>query len=242
MHVGTKDLHQTTAAQDAIGPDCVAVLPFTNVRGDANTDYLSDGITESLIGNLAHVPQLKVRSRDSVFRYKGKDVDVPTAGSNLRVSVLVSGRVMAQGDTIEISAELTDVRDNTEIWGHRYTGKRADIILLQQQMAGDLAGKLRSTLSTAVKEQVTNQGTQDAEAYSLYLKGRYGWNNRTYDELEKAISYFNRAIDKDPEYALAYSGLADVHSVLPNYGGTPGEDFSKSNAAARKALEFRVDA
>jgi adenylate cyclase len=238
LHVGTEDLHQTTAAQDAFGPDCVAVLPFTNVRGDANTDYLSDGITESLIGNLAHVPQLKVRSRDSVFRYKGKDVDVPTAGSNLRVSVLVSGRVMAQGDTIEISAELTDVRDNTEIWGHRYTGKRADIILLQQQMAGDLAGKLRSTLSTAVKEQVTNQGTQDAEAYSLYLKGRYGWNNRTYDELEKAISYFNRAIDKDPEYALAYSGLADVYSVLPNYGGTPGEDFSKSNAAARKALEL----
>jgi len=238
--VRTKDLPQTTAsAQNAyFGPDSVAVLPFTNVRGDANTDYLSDGITESLIGSLAHVPQLKVRSRDSVFRYKGKDVDVQTAGRNLGVSVLVSGRVMAQGDTVEMSAELTDVRDNTEIWGHRYTGKRADIILLQQRMASDIAGRLRSTLSTADREQVTNQGTQDVEAYSLYLKGRYAWNNRTYSELAKAISYFNRAIAKDPEYALAYSGLADVYSVLPNYGGNPSEDFSKSNGAARKALEL----
>jgi adenylate cyclase len=234
--VRTKDLHPATAG--TFGPDSVAVLPFTNVRGNASTDYLSDGITESLIGNLAHVPQLKVRSRDSVFRYKGKDVDVQTAGRNLGVSVLVSGRVMAQGDSIEISAELTDVRDNTEIWGRRYTGKRADIISLQQRIAGDIAGKLRSTLSTADREQVANQGTQDAEAYSLYLKGRYAWNNRTYSELAKALSYFNRAIDKDPEYALAYSGLADVYSVLPNFGGNPSENFSRSNSAARKALEL----
>ena len=219
-------------------PDSVAVLPFTNVRGDAATDYLSDGITESLIGNLAHLPQLKVRSRDSVFRYKGKDIDVQTAGSNLGVSVLVSGRVLAQRDALEISAELTDVRDNTEVWGHRYTGKRANLISLQQQMAGDIAGILRSTLSTADRQQVTNPGTHDADAYSLYLKGRYAWNNRTYGELEKAISYFNQAIEKDPEYALAYSALADVYSVLPNYGGNQSEDFPKSNAAARKALEL----
>ena len=235
--VGTKDIQQT-ATGAYFGPDSIAVLPFTNVAKNAKTDYLSDGITESLIGNLAHVPQLKVRSRDSVFRYKGKDVDVQTAGRNLGVSVLVSGRVMAQGDSIEISAELTNIRDNTEIWGHRYTGKRADVIFLQQRMAGDIAGKLRSTLSPADREQVANQGTQDAEAYSLYLKGRYAWNNRTYSELEKAISYFNQAIAKDPGYALAYSALADVYSVLPNYGGTPSEDFPKSNGAARKALEL----
>ena len=233
------DLHQaTTDTQDSFGPDSVAVLPFTNVRGDANTDYLSDGVTESLIGSLAHLPQLKVRSRDSVFRYKGKDVDVETAGRNLSVSVLVSGRVMVQRESIEISAELTDVRNNTELWGHRYTGKRADIISLQQQMAGDIAGRLRSTLSPADKEQVTNQGTQDAQAYSLYLKGRYAWNNRTRPELEKAISYFNQAIAKDPGYALAYSGLADIYSVLPNFEGNPAEDFARSNGAARKALEL----
>ena len=227
---GALDLHT--------GPDSVAVLPFTNIRGDANAEYLSDGITESLIGNLAHLPQLKVRSRDSVFRYKGKDIDVQKAGNNLGVSVLVSGRVMAQRDSIEISAEMTDVRNNTEIWGHRYTGKRADLVSLQQQMAGDIAGKLRSTLSSADRQQVTNQGTQNAEAYALYLKGRYAWNNRTYDELEKAISFFNQALVKDPDYALAYSGLADVYSVLPNYDANPNEEFPKSNAAARKALEL----
>jgi TolB-like protein len=234
------DLRQTarSAVDPLLGPDSVAVLPFTNVRGDASTDYLSDGITESLIGSLAHLPQLKVRSRDSVFRFKGKDIDVQTVGNNLGVSVLVSGRVMVQRDTIEISAELTKVRDNTEIWGHRYTGKRADLVSLQQQMAGDIAGNLRSTLSPADRQQVANQGTQDAAAYALYLKGRYAWNTRTLGNLQKAISYFNQAIEKDPEYALAYSGLADVYSVLPNYGGNQSEDFPKSNAAARKALEL----
>ena len=131
-----------------LGPDSVAVLPFTNERGDANSDYLSDGIAESLIGSLARAPQLKVRSRDSAFRYRGKDVDVHTIGDNLGVSVVVSGRVAQHGGTIEINTELTDVRDNTEIWGHRYTGKRADLISLQQQMAVDIAGQLRSKLSS----------------------------------------------------------------------------------------------
>jgi len=221
-----------------LGPDSIAVLPFTNERGDANTDYLSDGITESLIGNLAHIPQLKVRSRDSVFRYKGKDVEVRTAGSNLGVLAVVSGRVMLRGDTVEISTELTDVRDNTEIWGHRYTGKSANLISLQQQIAGDIAGKLRATLSPAAKQQVVNQGTQDAKAYSLYLKGRYAWNKRTRTALETAVSYFNQAIAEDPEYALAYSGLADTYSVLPFFGTNPNENYAKSNAAARRALQL----
>jgi TolB-like protein len=221
-----------------LGPESIAVLPFTNVRRDASTDYLSDGITESLIGNLARVPQLKVRSRDSAFRYKGKDLDVRTIGNNLGVSAVVSGRVMLQGDTIEISTELTDVRDNTEIWGHRYTGKSANLISMQQQIAGDIAGKLRAKLSSAERLHVIRQGTQNPEAYELYLKGRYAWNNRTYSELEKAISDFNQAILKDPAYALAYSGLADAYAVLPNYGGNQNEDFPKSNAAARKALEL----
>ncbi len=223
-----------------LGPDSIAVLPFTNERGNANTDYLSDGITESLIGNLAHVPQLKVRSRDSVFRYKGKDIEVRTAGSNLGVLVVVSGRVLLHGDSIDISTELTDVRDNTEIWGHRYTGKSANLISLQQQIASDIAGRLRSTLSAAARQQVINQGTKDAQAYSLYLKGRYAWNQRTYADLQTAVSYFNQAIAQDPEYALAYSGLADAYSVMPFFGGNPNEDYAKSNTAARRALQ--VDA
>jgi len=218
--------------------DSVAVLPFTNGGGDANTDYLSDGITESLIDNLAHVPQLKVKSRNSVFRYKGKDVDVPKVGSDLGVSALVIGRVVPQADSIEVSAELTDVRDNTEIWGQHYSGKNADIISLQQPIAGDIAEKLRSKLSTSERQQVTKQGTQNPEAYELYLKGRYTWNRRTPSNIATAISYFNQAIAKDPGYALAYSGLADAYGILPFYGGTPSEAFPKSNAAARKALEL----
>ena len=214
------------------------MLPFANVTGDSSTDYLSDGITESLMANLTHVPELKVKSRGSVFRYKGKDVDVQKVGDELGVSALVSGRVTPHGDNVEVSAELTDVRDNTEIWGQHYSGKTADIISLQQQIAGEIAEKLRSKLSTSEKQQVTKQGTQNPEAYELYLKGRYSWNKRTPSDIAAAISYFNQAIAKDPGYALAYSGLADAYTVLPTYGGTPSESYAKSNAAARKSLEL----
>jgi len=179
-----------------------------------------------------------VKSRNSVFRYKGKDVDVPKVGNDLGVSALVIGRVVPRGDSIEVSAELTDVRDNTEIWGQHYSGMSAEIISLQQQIAGDLAEKLRSKLSTSEKQQVTKQGTQNPQAYELYLRGRYAWNKRTAADLETAISYFNQAIAKDPGYALAYSGLADAYGILASYGGTRSEVLPKSNAAARKALEL----
>jgi eukaryotic-like serine/threonine-protein kinase len=218
--------------------DSIAVLPFTNMGGDANTDYLSDGITESLIGSLVHVPELKVKSRNSVFRYKGKDVDVQKVGNDLGVSALVSGRVVPRGDSIEVSAELVDVRDNTEIWGQHYSGKSADIISLQQQIAGDIADRLHANLSNSEKRQVTKQGTQNPEAYELYLKGRYYWNKRTASDIATAISYFNQAIAKDSGYALAYSGLADAYAVLPGYGSASSEYFPKSSAAARKALEL----
>jgi TolB-like protein/predicted Ser/Thr protein kinase len=218
--------------------DSIAVLPFTNGGGDANTDYLSDGLTESLIGSLAHVPDLKVKSRSSVFRYKGKDVDVQKVGSELGVSALVSGRVTPRGENIEVSAELTDIRDNTELWGQRYDGKSADIISLQQQIAGDIAATLRSQLSSSQKQQVTKQDTQNPEAYELYLKGRYEWNKRTIPGIDAAISFFNQSIAKDPRYALAYAGLADAYSVLSYYGSAPNETYPKSNAAARKALEL----
>jgi len=232
--VGTWYLRSGRTAQI----DSLAVLPFTNGGGDANTDYLSDGITESLIGNLAHVSQLKVKSRNSVFRYKGKDVDMQKVGNDLGVAALVSGRVLPRGDDIEVSAELTDVRDNTEIWGQQYRGKSTEIMSLQQKIAGDIADKLRSKLSISEKQQVTKLGTQNPEAYEAYLKGRYSWNKRTPSDNATAISYFNQAIAKDPGYALAYSGLADAYSVFPWFGGTPSENYPKSNAAARKALEL----
>jgi eukaryotic-like serine/threonine-protein kinase len=232
--VGTWYLRSGKTAQI----DSVAVMPFTNGGGDANTDYLSDGITESLIASLTHVPQLKVKSRNSVFRYKGKEVDMQKVGNDLGVSALVSGRLTPHGDTVEVSAELTDVRDNTEIWGQHYSGKSADIISLQQQIAGDIAEKLRSKLSSSEKQQVTKQGTQNPEAYTLCLKGRYYWNKQTPSDIATAISYFNQAIAKDPGYALAYLGLADAYRSLAHIGGSSSENFPKSNAAARKALEL----
>ncbi len=218
--------------------DSLAVLPFTNQGGDATTDYLSDGITESLIDNLAHVPDLKVKSRHSVFRYKGKDVDVRQVGKDLGVAALVSGRVVPHGDNIDVSAELTNVSDNTEIWGQHYSGTTANVISLQQQIASDIAGRLRSQMSSAEKQQVTKQGTKDPEAYELYLKGRYEWNKRTPASLAAAIAYFNQAIAKDPGYAMAYLGLADAYGVLPGHAGSAAEYYSKSNTAARRALEL----
>jgi serine/threonine protein kinase/tetratricopeptide (TPR) repeat protein len=218
--------------------ESIAVIPFSTSGGNADTDLLSDGLTESLIDSLAHVPQLKVKSRNSVFRYKGKDVDVQKVGKELTVDALLTGRVVQRGDSVQVSAELTNVQDNTAIWGEQYERKASDIIALQQQIAGDIAQKLRSTLSGAEKQQVTKQGTQNPEAYQLYVKGRYYWNKRTNADLKTSISYFNQAIDKDPNYALAYAGLADAYGVLSNFGGMSADVIPKSNAAAQKALEL----
>jgi serine/threonine-protein kinase len=227
---------RTTAKTSQIGS--IAVIPFSSVGGNADTDYLSDGITESLIASLAHLPQLKVKSRNSVFRYKGKDVDLQKVGNELTVDALLTGRVVQHGDTIQVSADLTNVQDNTEIWGEQYERKASDILSLQQQIAGDIADELRSKLSGAEKQQVTKQGTQDREAYQLYVKGRYYWNKRTSADLKSAIAYFNQAIGKDPGYALAYSGLADAYGVLINYGSDPNDVTPKATAAAEKALEL----
>jgi len=218
--------------------ESIAVIPFASVGGNADTDYLSDGLTESLIASLAHLPQLKVKSRNSVFRYNGKEVDVQKVGKELTVDALLTGRVVQRGDTIQVSADLTNVQDNTEIWGEQYERKASDIISLQQQIAGDIADKLRSKLTGAEKQQFTKQGTQNPEAYQLYVKGRYYWNKRTGADIKTAISYFNQAIERDPGYALAYAGLADAYGVLDEYGGDPNDVNPKSNAAAEKALEL----
>jgi eukaryotic-like serine/threonine-protein kinase len=218
--------------------ESIAVIPFASAGGNADTEFLSDGLTESLIDSLTHVPQLKVKSRNSVFRYKGKELDVQKTGKELTVDALLTGRVVQRGDMIQVSADLTNVQDNTEIWGEHYERKASDIISLQQQIAGDIAEKLRSKLSGTQKQQVTKQGTQNPEAYQLYVKGRYYWNKRTAVDIKTAISYFNQAIDKDPSFALAYSGMADAYSVLGFYGSDPNEVIPKSNASAEKALEL----
>jgi len=218
--------------------ESIAVIPFATAGGNADTEFLSDGLRESLIASLAHVPTLKVKSRNSVFRYKGKEVDVQKVGKELTVDALITGRVVQRGDTIQVTADLTNVQDNTEIWGEHYERKASDILSLQQQIASDIAEKLRSKLTGAERQQVAKQGTQNPEAYQLYVKGRYSWNKRTGADLKTAISYFNQAIDKDPGYALAYSGLADTYAVLGSYGSDPSDVEPKAIAAANKALEL----
>jgi len=218
--------------------ESIAVIPFSGTGGSAN-DFLDDGLTESLMASLAHVPGLKVKSRNSVFRYKGKEIDVAQVGKDLTVDALLTGRIVQSGNSVRVSAELTNVHDNTEIWGSQYEGKPSEILSLQQQIAGDIAGKLRSNLSGTEKQQVSRQGTQNPEAYQLYVKARYYWNKRTTADLETALSYFNQAIDKDPNYALAYAGLSDVYTVLPDYSGiNPRDPMTQAKAAARKALEL----
>lgn len=218
--------------------DTIAVIPFTDASGDAQSDYLVDGMTESLIDGLAHLPQLKVKSRYSVFRYKGQDIDVQKIGRDLGVSALVTGQVKSRGDRFEVDAELINVGDATEVWGQHYSFKSGDIISLQHEIAGDLAAKIRANLSPSEKQHVIKQGTENPEAFELYLKGRYYWNRRTAPDIKTSITYFNQAIATDPGYALAYSGLADAYSVLSTYGGNPTETYPKSDAAARKALEL----
>jgi serine/threonine protein kinase/Flp pilus assembly protein TadD len=218
--------------------ESIAVIPFSG-NGGSDSGFLEDGVTESLMASLAHVPGLKVKSRNSVFRYKGKDIDVETVGKDLAVDALLTGRIVQRGDAVTVSAEMTNVRDNTEIWGAHYDGKVADILSLQQQIATDLAGRLRSNLSGSQKQQVSRQGTQNPDAYQLYVKARYYWNKRTPADLETALSYFNQAIDKDPSYALAYAGVADVYSVLPDYADVDARDaMPKAKAAAAKALDL----
>ena len=143
------------------------------------------------------------------------------------MDAILTGRVMQRGDAIQVTADLTNVQDNTEIWGGHYERKASDIISLQEQIAGEIAEKLRSKMSGAEKQQVTKQGTQNADAYQLYVKGRYYWNKRTQADIQTGISYFNQALDKDPGYAQAYAGIADAYVVLTAYGGDPEELYGE---------------
>jgi len=229
---------RATAAQI----DSIAVIPFSNSGdgssgGNADSDLLTDGLTESLIASLAHVPDLKVKSRSSVFRYKNKDIDIQQIGKDLTVDALLTGRVVQHGDAVQVTADLTNVQDNTEIWGEHYDGKASDILALQQQIAADIAARLRSQLSGDEKRQVSKQGTKNPEAYELYVKGRYYWNKRTTPDEETAISYFRQAIDKDPTYAQAYAGMADAYYVQA-VRVDARDVLPKSKAAAEKALEL----
>ena len=219
--------------------DSVAVLPFTNVDGDPNMDYLSDGITESLIESISHVPNLSVIARSSVFRYKGRDIDPQNVGHALGVKAVLMGRITQRGDRLLISAELVDVANNHRVWGGQYDRTLSDILQIQSDISREISEQLRIRLTGEQQKRVTRHYTEDTEAYQKYLKGRFYWNKRTGDDLKKAIDYFNEAITQDPRYALAYAGLADCYVVIPNYADVPAQEaYLKAKAAALKALEI----
>src|SRR6201997_951245 len=218
----------------------VAVLPFANASSDPNTEYLSDGITEGIIDRLSGLPNLKVISRTSAFRYKQRDIDPQKVAKELGVEALVTGRVTQRGDDLSVSAELVDAREDKQLWGEQYTRKVADAASVQQEIATAISGNLRVRLTSEDKTRLAKSPTTNPEAYQLYLRGRYHANQTTEAELRKSIEYFQQAIDKDPRYALAYAGLADSYSALG--GGwmylPPTDTLPKAKAAAEKALEL----
>jgi serine/threonine protein kinase/Tfp pilus assembly protein PilF len=217
----------------------LAVLPFVNSSKDPNSDYLSDGLTESLINNLSRIPNLAVMSRSSVFRYKGKDVDPQTVANDLKVEGVVTGRIQQHGDQLTITAELIDARNNHNLWGDQYDRNGSDALAIQHEITGAIMAKLRDKLKGENRKQVESGGTDNPDAYQLYLKGRFYWAARTRDSLEKARDYFQQAIDRDPSYGQAYAALADYWFIVPDYLPISQVDAAKkAQTAAQKALSI----
>ncbi len=227
------------AGNDQTGIDSLAILPFTNVTGDSQMEYLSDGLSESLINNLSQLPRLKVIARSSAFRYKGKEANAEEVAQALGVKGILTGRISRQGDNLQISVELMDARDKTQVWGSQYNRGGRDLMAVQQEIAREISRNLQLKLSTAEQSRVGNLHTANTEAYELYLKGRFHWNKRTGESLRQSVEYFNQAIEKDPGYALAYVGLAEAYIVIPYFSvGTSQDYYPKAKAAARRALEI----
>ena len=218
--------------------DSIAVLPFSNVGADPNTEYLSDGITESLIDRLSQLPRLTVMSRNSVVRYRGREIDAQTAGRELKVQAVLAGRVIQRGNDLSIEAELVDVANNSHIWGASYNRKLADLLAIQQEITEDISDKLRRKLNGEDQKQLAKRLTTNPEAYQLYLKGRYFAEKFTKEGVNKGIGYFHQAIDVDPNYALAYEGLSYAYYNSNDFFLTPQESMPKAREAARKALEL----
>jgi serine/threonine-protein kinase len=221
--------------------DSVAVLPFVNASADPNTEYLSDGITESLIDSLSQVPNLAVMSRNSVFRYKGRETDAQAAGQALKVQAVLTGTVVQRGDSLSISAELIEVRNNRHLWGEQYNRKLLDILTVQEEISTEISEKLRFELTGEEKKRLTKRYTENVEAYQLYLQGRYYWNKKTPAGFNSGIEYFQKAIKADPNYAPAYAALANLYCNLANYNFAlmpPKEAWANAKVAAGKALQI----
>jgi serine/threonine protein kinase/tetratricopeptide (TPR) repeat protein len=219
--------------------ESIAVLPFANLGNDPKTEYLSDGITESLINSLSQLPNLAVMSRNTVFRYKGQATDPQKVGHDLHVRAILTGRLIQTGDELLISVNLEDVENSRQLWGEQYNRKLSNLVSVQQEIAGDIYGRLRPRLAGEEKKLLAKRPTENVEAYQLYLQGLFYWNKWTQADFKKAADYFTQAVQKDPRYALSYAGLADTYSLLGDAGYLPpSEAWPKAKAAAMQALDI----
>jgi eukaryotic-like serine/threonine-protein kinase len=234
------DILTSTRRSSGKAIDSLAILPLANASNDPNMEYLSDGITESIINSLSQLPQLRVVPRNTVFRYKGQEIDPQQAGEELGVRAVMTGRVQQLGDSLVIKTELVDVARAKQLWGEQYPRQLKDIFELQEEISREISGALRLRLSVEERQRLAKRYTDDIDAYRLYLKGRYFNNKRTPDWIRKGIDHFQEAIDHDPNYALAYAGLADSYAFLASSSGgqPPREIFPRAKAAALKALEL----
>ncbi len=220
--------------------DSLAILPLANAGADAEMEYLSDGITESIINSLAQLPQLRVVPRSTVFRYKGQEIDPQQAGQELGVRAVFTGRVMQLGDSLVVKTELIDIANQSQLWGEQYRRQITDIFALQEEISQEISEKLRLQLTGEERQKLVKRYTDNTEAYHLYLKGRYYVHKRTPDRIKKGIECFLQAIDLDPNYALAHAGLAEAYGFLASSTGgqPPREAYPRAKAAAMKALEL----
>jgi TolB-like protein/Tfp pilus assembly protein PilF/predicted Ser/Thr protein kinase len=219
--------------------DSVAVLPFVNSSGDPNTEYLSDGITEGVINNLSRLRQLRVMARTTVFHFKGREDDPQKIGRDLDVGAVLVGRIQPRGDLLTVQTELVDVASGAQLWGEKYNRKLADLLVVQDEISGEISEKLRLRLTGGEKLQLANVRAANPAAYELYLRGLYYWNRRTPEAVKNAAEYMDQAIAKDPNYALAYAGLANCYVILEDRRLIPSEEaYTKGMAAAQRSLEL----
>ncbi len=232
----------STAPSDLPGIDSLAVLPFENASGDPDTEYLSDGITESLINRVSQIPGLRVVPRSTAFRYKGRDIDPHKVGRQLKVRTVLTGKVIQRGDTLSVQADLVDVGQQAQLWGERFVRRVSDIFAVEDEIAGQITDKLRLKVTGEERDRLGRRYTENTEAYHLFLKGRFYWSKRTRPNLRKSVEYFEQAIAKDAGYALAYAGLADSYVVMSVFDvGVPGDLMAKAKTLVRRALEIDPD-
>jgi serine/threonine-protein kinase len=237
--------HKSQRAADARTPGefgSLAVLPFFTSAISPDAEYLADGITESLINNFAQLKQLRVIARSTVFRHKGQNVDPIELGRDLGVSAILTGRIFQRGDVLVIAAELVSVRDGLQLWGQQYKRQLTDIFAIEEEISCAISDRLRVRFAPEEQSRLTRRYTENAEAYQLYLKGRFFWNKRTAEGMKQALHYFEQAVETDPSYARAYTGLADTNSMLAIYGAVdPRQAYTRAKAAAEMALQIDGD-